>query len=218
VRAGSLVATPDFRVAEISDIWEHPDRIAACVRPIDGTRINAFSLDELVELVDARDLRPYPKAEVATRWGVVEVRATAVSDTHWGRAYTDKVVVSCPQEAGDGPVRTSRPIRVHRVDYTLSGALARNQETGAWQVVDHFSLYRFKGRGDPTWNAGKAVRDGLPGELAGWLDRHPHFLEEAHRVRLSNQIAEVEAEILAAKLRFEDAHRRRDELLAREAQ
>ena len=215
MKAGALVAMPDFQVAEVIDIWEH-DRVSAYVQPIHGGRAEAFGLDEVVELVEARDLRPYPTAEVDTRWGTVEVRATAVSDEHWGRAYTDKVVVSCPQEGSDGPVRDYRPILVYRVDYTLSGALARNVGSGAWQVVDYFSLYRHRGRGEPTWNAGRAVREGLPAELSAWLDGHPHFLEEAHRVALSNEIAKVEAEILAAKLHHRDAHQRRDALLERE--
>jgi hypothetical protein len=207
---------PDFQVAEVRDIWEH-DRVSAYVQPIHGGRAEAFGLDEIVELVEARDMRSCPRAEVDTRWGTVEVRATAVYDTHWGREFTDKVTVACPQEPGNGSVHKYRPIRVYRVDYTLSGALARSVETGAWKVVDYFSLYRYKGRGSATWNAGKAVRDGLPDELTRWLDGHPHFLEEAHRVALSNEIAKVEAEILAAKLRYEDAHRRRDALLEREA-
>jgi hypothetical protein len=122
----------------------------------------------------------------------------------------------CPRTGEDRAGIEFQPIRVNRVEYSFSGALARSVKTGGWEMVDCFGLYRR--HGEPTDNARRAVNGGLPDELAPWLDGHPHFLEEAHQVVLSNEIAKAEAEILAAKLQHRDAHRRRGELLEREAQ
>ena len=203
MRDGALVMTPDFEVGEVvADCGQN----RAIVRPLSGARCEAFDLVELVELRAARKLRSFPTAEVETRWGVLRVQATAESTTAYGRQLRDKVSINTFQE---------RPITVNGVTYMVSSFLARD-EAGIWEEIDYRFLRRAEGYGEPTAAARRAIWNHLAEELGPWLRSHPHFLEEAHRAVLSNTIAKEEGRILAAKLAYQDAVKRRAKLLAQE--
>ena len=213
----ALYMQPDGRVAKVLSLTER----GAIVAPAGGgdNRAQAFDWDELVELTEARELRRFPQAEIDTDWGAIRVTATGARlEKHWGRIFEKKVVVDCPPGPEERGLRLPRPIEINRVAYTFSGALARDVERGgAWEAVDHFHLYR---QGDYSKGSTEAARriawDRLPKIVGAWLDRHPHFLEEALRVELSNQIAIAEGEVLAAKVRYEQAVEKRAALLGRE--
>jgi hypothetical protein len=224
VRSDVLVMTPAYTVGELVNPQAN-DRVVI-VRPNGASgreRTEAFSWSELVVLREARKLRRPPTARVETSIGSVELTATASSEKKYGRDYDDLVRVSCVPAPPDPETYWKRrePLVVNRVEYDFSASVARNRETGAWEAFD-VHLYRQKRvKSGNTWATSAAydiARRVIPAEVGAWLVKHEHFLDEAHRVVLSNKIAAEEGEILAAKRRYEDAVAKRAALLAQEAQ
>lgn len=225
---GSLVAmrAKGFEVAEVTDIWEHPDRVSALVTPINGSRCEAFGLAELVELTDARKLRRAPTVELDTPWGSILVEATGRGqEGHWGRDWADKVCIRCVSRDDERGLSRPVPIVINGVEYTFSGAIAREVEPqpgrwdellADWRVIEHLHLYRSEYGRESTEAARKVSYQALPRIAAVWMQGHPYFLEEARRVVLSNRIAHVEGEVQAAVEHHRDAHERRTALLEEE--
>lgn len=211
-RVGFAEAGPRTESAFVHYVNEHGRKIEH------GRNVECFAWRELVVLEAARKLREAPTAVVATTLGKLLLRAHGRDQEKSGREVRD-VVSFHPYEREPRRYESREPLVVNGVALRVSGTLYRGRE--GWEV--DWTLYadrvkRLK-NGDylATEAARTKIRAVLTRELGAWLAKRPHWLEEARAVVLSNEIAGVEGDILAAKARYQRAGARRTELLAREA-
>jgi len=184
--------------------------------------------DEIIRLPAVRKLREAPTAVVETELGKVLLRGHGIDKDAPGSPFhgkpkrlTDLVSFRNLEIDGDHGHSWHKhrvPLVVNGCELNVAGMMQRRD--GVWECDWSLHTDRVHRRKDGDWHATPKMREKIlevmARELGAWLERHPHWLEEARAVVLNNKIAGVEGEIIASKVRYQRACELREKLRAEE--